>query len=146
MILNVKDKEYKIKFGYNSFCDTDLMDRTSDLLKLFQSQEAENDDDVTGMGKVKDLFICVRDLLFVGFQKYNPVKTKQEIGEILDDYHDEGNENDKRGILDLFTKLSEELMNEGFLGDLMEQVEQKVIEQQKKIPIIPQDHKKSQKK
>lgn len=146
MILNVKDKEYKIKFGYNSFCDTDLMDRTSDLLKLFQSQEAENDDDVTGMGKVKDLFICVRDLLFVGFQKYNPVKTKQEIGEILDDYHDEGNENDKRGILDLFTKLSEELMNEGFLGDLMEQVEQKVIEQQKKIPRIPQDHKKSQKK
>lgn len=146
MILNVKDKEYKIKFGYNSFCDTDLMDRTSDLLKLFQSQEVENDDDVTGMGKVKDLFICVRDLLFVGFQKYNPVKTKQEIGEILDDYHDEGNENDKRGILDLFTKLSEELMNEGFLGDLMEQVEQKVIEQQKKIPRIPQDHKKSQKK
>ena len=146
MILNVKDKEYKIKFGYNSFCDTDLMDRTSDLLKLFQSKEAENDDDVTGMGKVKDLFICVRDLLFVGFQKYNPVKTKQEIGEILDDYHDEGNENDKRGILDLFTKLSEELMNEGFLRDLMEQVEQEVIEQQKKIPRIPQDHKKSQKK
>ena len=69
MILNVKDKEYKIKFGYNSFCDTDLMDRTSDLLKLFQSKEAENDDDVTGMGKVKDLFICVRDLLFVGFKK-----------------------------------------------------------------------------
>lgn len=135
MTLKVRDKEYRVKFGYNSFCDTDLMDRTADLLKIFQGAEVENDSDVTGMGKIKELFSCVRDLLFVGFKKYNPVDTAQEIGDILDDYHDEGTEDDKRGILDLFTKLSEELMKEGFLGDLMN----KMAEETEKVTKMTQD-------
>jgi hypothetical protein len=143
MVLKVKDKEYKVKFGYNSFCDTDLMDRTSDLLKIFQGADVEDDKDVTGMGKIKELFTCVRDLLYVGFKKNNPVETVQEVGDILDDYHDEATEEDKRGILDLFTQLTEELMREGFLGDLMEQMAQTTEE---KVVKIPQDHKKSQKK
>ena len=141
MVLKVKDNEYKVKFGYNSFCDTDLMERTSDLLNLFNGADVEDDKDVTGMGKIKELFSCVRDLLFVGFKKFNPVETVQEVGEILDDYNDEATEDDKRGILDLFTKLTEEVMSEGFLGDLMEQMEKTVENKQK----IPQDHKKSQK-
>ena len=141
MVLKVKDKEYKVKFGYNSFCDTDLMDRTSDLLKIFQGAGVEDDKDVTGMGKIKELFSCVRDLMFVGFKKYNPAETVQEIGEILDDYHDEATDEERRGILDLFTKLTDELMNEGFLGDLMEQMA-KVEENAQKTP---QDHKKKQK-
>lgn len=141
MILNVKETEYKVKFGYNSFCDTDLMDRTNDLLKIFSGEKVEDDKDVAGMGMIKELFSCVRDLLFVGFEKYNPVESKQEIGNILDDYNDEATKDDKRGILDLFTKLTEELMNEGFLSDLMEQMEKTAKEQKK----IPQDHKKAQK-
>lgn len=143
MVLNVKGKEYKVKFGYNSFCDTDLMDRTSDLLKIFQGADVEDDKDVTGMGKIKELFSCVRDLLYVGFKKNNPVESVQEVGDILDDYHDEATEEDKRGILDLFTQLTEELMREGFLADLMEQMAQTTEE---KVVKIPQDHKKSQKK
>ena len=143
MVLNVKGKEYKVKFGYNSFCDTDLMDRTSDLLKIFQGADVEDDKDVTGMGKIKELFSCVRDLLYVGFKKNNPVETVQEVGDILDDYHDEATEEAKRGILDLFTQLTEELMREGFLADLMEQMAQTTEE---KVVKIPQDHKKSQKK
>ena len=143
MILKVKDKEYKVKFGYNSFCDTDLMDRTSDLLKIFQGAGVEDDKDVTAMGKIKDLFVCVRDLLFVGFKKNNPVETVQEIGDILDDYHDEATEEDKRGIVDLFTKLTEELMTEGFLGDLMNRLAE--TEMETTVTKIPQDHKKKQK-
>lgn len=140
MTLKVKDKEYKIKFGYNSFCDTDLMDRTETLLKLFQSTEAENDKDVSALGKVKDLFLCVRDLLFVGFQKYNPVSDVREVGDIIDDYHDEAKEGEKRGVMDIFTQLSEELMNEGFLGEILngepeqnqeQQENQKVVEMKK---------------
>ena len=140
MVLKVKGKEYKVKFGYNSFCDTDLMDRTSDLLKIFQGAGVEDDKDVTGMGKIKELFSCVRDLMFVGFKKYNPAETVQEIGEILDDYHDEATDEERRGILDLFTQLTEELMNEGFLGDLMEQM----TKVEKNAPKVPQDRKRSQ--
>lgn len=142
MQLNIKGKEYKVKFGYNSFCDTDLMDRTSDLIKLFHNEGTEDDKDVTGMGKIKELFICVRDLLFVGFEKFNPAESKQEIGNLLDDWKEEAAEGEKRGLIDLFTKLSEELMNEGFFGDLTEEFP----EETKKIQKIPQDHKKPQKK
>ena len=118
MILKVKGKEYKVKFGFNSFCDTDLMQRTGDLLKVFQSQNEENDNDVTGIGKIKDLFTCVRELLYFGFMKYNPVADVQKVGDILDDYHDEATEENANSIIELFTKLTEELMQEGFLGDL----------------------------
>lgn len=144
MVLKVKETEYKIKFGYNSFCDTDLMDRTSDLLKIFHGAEVESDEDVTTIGKIKELFSCVRDLLFVGMKKYNPVENVQEVGNILDDYHDEATETDKRGIIDLFTMLTEELMNEGFLGDLMTQMAESA-EANQKLPKVPQDHKKKQK-
>lgn len=132
MVLKVKDKEYRVKFGYNSFCDTDLMDRTSDLLKIFKKENAADDENVSAMGKIKELFSCVRDLLFVGFKKYNPVENIQEIGEILDDYHEEATEDDKRGILDLFAKLTEELMSEGFLGGLIQQIGAATAEQKSK--------------
>lgn len=140
MVLKVKEKEYKVKFGYNSFCDTDLMERTEDLLKLFLSTGADDDKDVAGLGKAKELFLCVRDLLFVGFKKFNPVETVQEVGDIIDDYHDEAPEEEKRGVMDIFTKLSEELMNAGFLGEILNdqteteqnQKDQKVVEMQQK--------------
>lgn len=142
LIFKVKDKEYKVKFGYNSFCDTDLMERTIALLELFHKQNVVDDKDVSVAGKVKDLFSCVRDLLYVGFEKFNPVGCVQDIGDILDDYHDEAKEKgEKRGILDIFTKLTEELMNEGFLEDLMNGMEEANGNQVK----VPQDHKKPQK-
>lgn len=140
MTLKVKENEYKISFGYNSFCDTDLMERTADLLKLVQGAGVGDDKDVASMGKFKELFSCVRELFFVGLKKHNPVETLQDVGDILDDYHDEATKEDKRGILDLFTKLTEELMNEGFLGDLLKTAE---AEQSEKVVKMPQDHKKS---
>ena len=139
MVLKVKENEYKVKFGYNSFCDTDLMDRTSTLLKIFQGEAVEEDKDVAGINRIKDLFCCVRDLLFVGFQKYNPVDCVQDIGDILDDYRDEATEDNKHGLLDLFTTLTEELMNEGFLSDLLKATEENQTAK------IPQDHKKPKK-
>lgn len=139
MVLKVKEKEYKVKFGYNSFCDTDLMERTEDLLKLFQSTGADDDTDVAGLGKIRELFLCVRDLLFVGFKKFNPVETVQEVGDIIDDYHDEVPEGEKRGVMDIFTQLSEELMNAGFLGEILnDQTEPEQNQQDQKVVEMPQ--------
>lgn len=139
MVLKVKDTEYKVKFGYNSFCDTDLMERTEDLLKLFQSTGADDDTDVAGLGKVRELFLCVRDLLFVGFKKFNPVETVQEVGDIIDDYHDEAPEGEKRGVMNIFTMLSEELMNAGFLGEILnDQTEPEQNQQDQKVVEMPQ--------
>lgn len=139
MVLKVKDTEYKVKFGYNSFCDTDLMERTEDLLKLFQSAGVDDDKDVAGLGKVRELFLCVRDLLFVGFKKFNPVETVQEVGDIIDDYHDEAPEGEKRGVMNIFTQLSEELMNAGFLGEILnDQTEPEQNQQDQKVVEMPQ--------
>lgn len=147
MLLKVKEKEYKVKFGYNSFCDTDLMDRTQDLLELFRGEDVQDDKDVNSLGKIKELFCCVRDLLFVGFEKYNPVETVQDIGNILDDYNEDATEEDKRGLIDLFVMLTEELMSEGFLADLMKDMNVEDTQNNgEKITKIPQDHKKSTKK
>lgn len=117
--LMIGGQEYKVKFGFNSFCDTDLMDRTKDLIMLFQEENVSDDQGVVMLGKIKDLFVCVRDLMFVGFQKFNPVANVQEVGDLLDQYHDEGTQENPHGIMDLFGDLGNELMSEGFLGDLM---------------------------
>ena len=141
MRLNVGGTEYKVKFGYNCFCDTDLMDRVEVLTRLFNRENVDNDEDVSGVGKIKELFCVVRDLIFVGFRKYNPVGTVQEIGDLLDDYIDEETE-EERGLFKLFSDLSEELMNQGFLSDLMKGTPEDMKDGAK----TPTDHKKPQKK
>ncbi len=137
--ITVKEKDYKVFFGMNSFADTDLMDRVQDILKLMQGKGVETDEDVKAIGIIKDLFIVTRELYFEGFKKENPVETLQATGYILDDYILEGSE-EKRGILQIFMMVAEELLNEGFLADLMNELkdDQKVEELKK----IPQDHKK----
>lgn len=108
-------------------------------MKLFQSAGANDDTDVAGLGKVKELFLCVRDLLFVGFKKFNPVETVQEVGDIIDDYHDEAPEGEKRGVMNIFTQLSEELMNAGFLGEILnDQTEPEQNQQDQKVVEMPQ--------
>lgn len=119
-ILKIGKKDYKIKFGYNCFCDTDLMDKVQEMAKTFsQKGSPENDSDVAAMGKIKDLFCIVRELIFVGFKKYNPVLNVQEVGDLLDQYKDEAKDGEERGLIQLFNLLSDELMKEGFLSDLI---------------------------
>lgn len=143
--LKVKENEYKVKFGYNSLCDTDLLDRTQQLFDLFADKEVKTDDDVKQMGQIKELFQCVRELLFVGFEKFNPAESIKEIGNILDDYYDEGKElGEDRGIINLFVILTNDLVSEGFLAGLLNQIAETKTETAS-ITQIPQDHKKKQK-
>lgn len=117
--LHIGGEDYTVKFNYNCFCDTDLLDRVNDLGKIFQRSNAENDKDVSAMGRIRDLFVCVRDLLFTGLQEENPVENVQAVGKLLDQYKAEAPEGEQRGILQLFVLLSNELMEEGFLADIL---------------------------
>lgn len=135
--ITVGGKDYKIKYGFNSFADTDLLERVSEIATLLNANGAKDDSDVSSIGKLRDLFKITRELLFTGFERYNPVENVQEVGNILDDYRDEAPEGESRGIMDIFGMLSEELTEEGFLADLMG-----VAENQNNIKSIPQDHKK----
>lgn len=126
--LKIGKKTYKIEFGYNSFCDTDLMERTSELISLFDEENVTSDKDVAGLKKIKDLFVCVRELLYVGFKKHNAVMNVQEVGDLLDQYKKEEKDGEKHGLFDLFAQLSEELLSEGFLADILETAEETAME------------------
>lgn len=131
--ISINEKEYKVRFGMNSFADTDLMDRTKRLLKLFSDDDSSNDD----MADVaKELFVCVRDLFYYGFMKYNKVESPQAVGDLLDDYIDEAPEGEKRTILGLFEMIGEELLNQGFLDDLMSGSEGTEAEKTKTTPKV----------
>lgn len=108
----VKDKEYKIKFSINAMAENDLMDRVQ---ILFQGM------DTNSAGVVKDFASCIRELLYVGSQKYNPIGSLEEAGDLLDDYIDEHKEKGEKDIVStFFVSILTDLQDEGFLGDLLE--------------------------
>lgn len=119
MILKIGETEYKIRYGFNSFCDTDIMDRVGGIAKIFQANDIKDDNGVSSIGKFRELFCIVRDLIFIGMQKMNPVENVQTVGDLLDQYKDEAPEGEQRGLFTLFTALSEELMASGFLADIL---------------------------
>lgn len=110
--IKANGNEYKVKFGYNSFCDSDLLDRVIGIAEMMGDSE-------NATGQIKDLFTTVRELLFVGFKKFNPVETVQEVGDILDAYSDEAEDGEDRSLMAIFGMISEELASEGFLASLL---------------------------
>ena len=133
--ITINGKDYKIKYGFNSFADTDLLDKVGQISAILNG--SKDDSDVAAMGKIKDLFLIVRELIFVGFEKCNPVESLEEVGNLLDDYRDEAPDDEDRSLLGMFIMLSDELTNEGFLSDLLNRLEN--------TPKTPSDHKKKSK-
>lgn len=137
MTLKIKDKEYIVKFGYNSFCDSDLLDRTAEALGMVQEMSNLNQDDenkqlttAETLAKVRKLFNLTRELLFEGFKKKNPVANMEEVGDILDDYLDEDTENN--GLIDIFGRIAQELLKEGFFGNLLMESSKAIVDLAKK--------------
>ena len=127
MTIKIGEKEYIVKFGYNSFCDSDLLDRTAEAMGMIQEiQDLAKDEDEKGkevkttaevLAKVRNLFMLTRELLFEGFKKKNPVTSISEVGDILDAYLDEDKEN--HGLITIFAMIAQELLKEGFFGNLL---------------------------
>lgn len=139
LIMKIKDTEYKVKFGFNAFADSDLMERTEELLKIFDDKE--HTEDAYGMVRLKEMFVVVRELLYMGFQKYNPVESLAAVGDLMDDYLDEGTEEHPHDLLDIFGDLVHELMEQGFLRG----VTANLMEVGQKSAKKPQDHLKAKK-
>lgn len=127
MTIKIGEKEYIVKFGYNSFCDSDLLDRTAEAMGMIQEiQDLAKEEDENGkevkttaevLAKVRNLFMLTRELLFEGFKKKNPVASISEVGDILDAYLDEDKEN--HGLITIFAMIAQELLKEGFFGNLL---------------------------
>lgn len=130
MTIKIGETEYIVKFGYNSFCDSDLLDRTAEAMGMIQEiQDLAKEEDEKGeevkevkttaevLAKVRNLFMLTRELLFEGFKKKNPVTSISEVGDILDAYLDEDKEN--HGLITIFGMIAQELLKEGFFGNLL---------------------------
>lgn len=128
--ITINGTEYKIKYGYNNFCDSDLMDRTTEVMGFITSSADKGE--IKDNEYTKKLFVLVRELIFEGFKKYNP-KTIEEVGDLLDDYFDEGTEDDPHGLLDVFGIITQELIASGFIGDLLKKSQKAIEKMAKKV-------------
>ena len=133
--INVKSKEYKVKFGYGVLCETNLIDELSNGTK----EEEFN-----------KLISILPELLLAGLQKkhfdefgYETASEKKvalrKVYDLLDDYEEESTEEDEKNGFILFEKLQKELMANGFLSGMTKKQEE--LAKQQDATIIPQDHK-----
>ena len=122
MKVNICNEEYTIKFSTRLYAEGNILDEVSALSK--------SDDD--GIANLKPFLNCVTELLLAGLQKDkehtqyhydldDESDKKQKrilVFELLDDFIDEGGD-----VFDLFSQLSAELQERGFLGNLKKQEE-----------------------
>ena len=135
----VHGKEYKVVFGYGLLTKTDVLDKVQGI----------TDGKERSLQKMISL---LPELLLAGLQK----KHKEEFGyesdsekeaaldkvcDLLDDYEDEGTEENPKSGFDLYQLLDKELEKNGFLSGLLNAVaEAQAVE--KNATKLPQDHKK----
>lgn len=149
--IKVKDAEYKIKFGYKAIAKGNILKDIVALQKKF-SDQGEEDNTEKYIAMIDEVLDITSRLLLAGLQKYHSdvfgydpddeksVKNAKDIIEnFIDDYIDE---DDSMELMELFTALQDELMDNGFLFGKSQKAEEAMIEQD--ATIAPQDHKKKQ--
>lgn len=131
-IFKIYGKEYKVRYGYRTVCENDILDRVMNI---------GSTEDGTVKGLINNLVETTAELLLVGLQKYHSKEfgygsdeeKQKRIGEIidmLDDYEDESTEEHEQDAATLLKDLQGELEKNGFLsaiakmGQEMTQMEQ----------------------
>lgn len=150
--IKVKDAEYKIKFGYKAIAKSNVLKDIVALQKRFSDQTDGEDNTEKYIEMIDEVLDITSRLLLAGLQKYHSdvfgydpddpksVKNVKDIIEnFIDDYIDE---DDSMELMELFTALQDELMNNGFLFGKSQKAEEAMIEQD--ATVAPQDHKKKQ--
>lgn len=131
-IFKIHGNEYKVRYGYRTVCENDILDRVMRI---------GNSEDGTAKGLINNLVKTTAELLLVGLQKYHSkefgykdekekLKRIDEILDLLDDYEDESTEDHEQDAATLLKDLQDELEKNGFLstiakmGQEMAQMEQ----------------------
>lgn len=147
--LKVKGKEYNIKFGYKSFKKSGILKDVVEMRKILS--DSENDDEAGNIDMLEQVLELNSKLVLAGLQKFheefradynNPDSVQavvEKVDDLIDDYMDE---EDSMPIMDLFTTLTDELFNNGFLSKKSEKMEEALTEQDSTI--VPMDHKRKE--
>lgn len=146
--LKVKDKEYKLKFGYKSFKNSGILKEVVEMQKKLSNAKENDESDIATIEEVFDLN---SKLVLAALQKnheefranYKDQESVEKKIEMVDDLMDEYmDEEDSMSIMDLFGALTEELFNNGFLSSKSENLEKSAKEQN--ATVVPTDHKKKE--
>lgn len=143
--IKIKDKEYKLRFGYGVLAKTDLLERVQTIGNTVKEDNA-----------MQKMLRTLAELFLAGAQKYHkeefPYDTEEEkepqidkIYDLLDDYEDESTEEEPQSGFILFNLMQEELMANGFLSGAASVGAEEVARKQD-VTVIPMDHKKTAKK
>ena len=119
-IFKIHGKEYKVRYGYRTVCENDILDRVMNI---------GNSEDGTAKGLINNLVKTTAELLLVGLQKYHSDKfgyksdkEKEEkinlLLDWLDDYEDESTEDHEQDAATLLRDLQDELEKNGFLSTI----------------------------
>lgn len=136
LTLKVKDKEYKLKFGYKSFKKTKILSEAVAMqsrLESLDSKKKKKGDLLSDVELIEDILQLVSKLVLAALQKFHAEfrvdhrdpesvrKSEDMADDLIDDYMDEEGAMD---VMTLFGVLFQELFNEGFLPKNGENPEQ----------------------
>lgn len=132
MTLKIGEKELKIKFGFEATLKTRLLSRMANLEK--EKRE--------GVESMEDLMLFLPDVFLVGLQKfhsdeygfnYETKEGKEEQIEkmfpLIEDYLDANEEED---AITLYSKMTEEMLQNGFLKSQFQKELEKAEKTEKK--------------
>lgn len=119
-IFKIHGKEYRVKYGYRTVCEDDILDRVMNI---------GNSEDGTARGLISNLAKTTVELLLVGLQKYHSdefgykdAEEKQiridRMLDLLDDYEEESTEGHEQSAATLLSDLQNELEKNGFLSTI----------------------------
>lgn len=149
MKLKVKGTEYNLKFGYKSFKNSGVLKEVVSMQKKIRETKAEdeNADAMENIEALEEIFDVTSKLVLAALQKNHEefradysdsdsVKSCiDKVDDLIDDYMEE---DDSVSIMDLFTELTQELFDNGFLSKKSEKLETAM--EQQDATVAPTDH------
>lgn len=143
--VKIGEKEYKLRFGYGVLSKSDLLKRVQEIGGGIEGDDA-----------FQRMIQTVSELFLAGVQKYHKEefaydtddeKQKQldKVYDLLDEYEDGGTVENPQDGFELFQKMNEELMKNGFLSGVMNILAEEAAKKQN-ATVLPTDHKKAAKK
>lgn len=148
--LKVKDKEYKLKFGYKSFKNSGILKEVVDMQKHLRGTDNDKEEEKSetdNLEAISDVFELNSKLVLAALQKNheefradykNPDSINEcvdKVDDLLDDYMEEP---DSMSVMTLFEKLANELFDNGFLSEKSEKLEAAL--EATDATIVPTDH------
>lgn len=151
MIIKVKEKEYKLKFGYKALGKSGILKEVTAIQSTIREKWGNGENEAGLAEMIGDIFELISRMVLAAMQKFNQdyrvdydshesvQNGIDKVYDLLDDYMEE---EDALDIMSFFEQLTEELFDNGFLSKKSQALEENMLVQD--ATITPMDHKKKE--